>query len=55
MRGVQVDGSLNADVFDLISLHFTLTGDCLASTEVFVSARYGYEVSAEVIGEKVRP
>jgi myo-inositol 2-dehydrogenase/D-chiro-inositol 1-dehydrogenase len=52
VRGVRVDSSLNADVFDLVSLHFALSGDCLASIEVFVSARYGYEVSAEVIGEK---
>jgi myo-inositol 2-dehydrogenase/D-chiro-inositol 1-dehydrogenase len=52
VRGVQVDHSLKEDVFDLISLHFSLSGDCLASTEVYVSAQYGYEVSAEVLGEK---
>lgn len=52
VRGVQVNDSLDADVLDLISLHFTVSGDCLASAEVYLSAGYGYEVSAEVIGDK---
>jgi myo-inositol 2-dehydrogenase/D-chiro-inositol 1-dehydrogenase len=52
VRGVQVDDSLDADVLDLLSLHFTVDGGCLASAEVYLSAGYGYEVSAEVIGDK---
>lgn len=52
VRGVQVDDSLEAAVLDLLSLHFALDGDGLASAEVFLSAGYGYEVSAEVIGDK---
>ena len=51
-RGVQVNRSLEPGVYDLISLHFTLEGDCLASAEVYLSAHYGYEVSAEVLGDK---
>jgi len=37
---------------DLVLIQLGLTGDCLATIEVFVSADYGYEVTAEVVTER---
>jgi myo-inositol 2-dehydrogenase/D-chiro-inositol 1-dehydrogenase len=51
VQGTRVDRSLSSDVRELLLLHFSLAGDRLASIEVHLSARYGYEVSAEIIGE----
>lgn len=51
-QGVQVDGALENGVKDFVSLQLSLSGGCLGIVEVFLSARYGYEVTAEVIGEK---
>ncbi len=38
-------------VLDLQTFHLTLSGGSIATIEVFVAAKYGYEVSAEVVGE----
>lgn len=51
VQGTRVDRSLNSDVRELLLLQFSLADNRLASIEVHLSARYGYEVSAEVIGE----
>lgn len=51
-QGVRVDGALDSDVNDFVLVQLSFSGGRLGIIEVFLSARYGYEVSAEVIGEK---
>ena len=36
----------------MLLLQMTLTGDCLATIELFVAAEYGYEVAAEIVAER---
>ena len=50
-RGVRTEMSLQEDVCDLVLLQLSLSGDTLATIEVYVTAGYGYEVQAEVVGE----
>jgi hypothetical protein len=38
---------------DMLLIQMTFTGACLATVEVSVVLEYGYEVSAEVVGERV--
>jgi myo-inositol 2-dehydrogenase / D-chiro-inositol 1-dehydrogenase len=52
VRGVRSHAAFAADTTDLLLLEMTLTGDCLATIELFVAAEYGYEVSAEVVSER---
>lgn len=52
VRGVNNDPALGADTCDLQSVQLILTGGCIASVEVFVTARYGYEVNAELVCER---
>ena len=40
------------DTRDLVMLQLMLDGDCLATIEVYVAVEYGYEVTAEVVGER---
>ncbi|MCE1254129.1 MAG: Gfo/Idh/MocA family oxidoreductase [Anaerolineae bacterium] len=49
--GVRSHAEFSADTTDLLLMQLKLSNDCLASIEVFVSAEYGYEVAAEVVGE----
>jgi len=49
-RGLRVDPALDEDFYDLLLIQLLLSGDCLGTIEVFVSARYGYEVMAEIVG-----
>lgn len=49
-RGLRVDTALEENFYDLLLVHLQLSGDCLGTIEVFVSARYGYEVIAEIVG-----
>lgn len=49
-RGLRVDPTLDEDFYDLLLVQLQLSGDCVATIEAFVSARYGYEVVAEVVG-----
>jgi myo-inositol 2-dehydrogenase / D-chiro-inositol 1-dehydrogenase len=51
-RGFRVDPSLDEQFHDLLLVQLTLSGNCLGTIEVFVSARYGYEVVAEVVGSR---
>ena len=37
---------------DLVLIQMSLSGDCLATIEVFVAAEYGYEVTAEIVAER---
>jgi len=50
--GVRTEMSLQEDVCDLALLQLSLTNDTLATIEVYVTAGYGYEVRAEVVGER---
>jgi myo-inositol 2-dehydrogenase/D-chiro-inositol 1-dehydrogenase len=50
-RGVRSHPTFSADTTDLLLLQMTLTGDCLATIELYVAAEYGYEVSAEIVAE----
>ncbi len=52
VRGVRTEMSLQEDVCDLALLQISLTNDTLATIEVYVTAGYGYEVRAEVVGER---
>ena len=48
--GVATDPA--SGILDLQTFHLALSGGALAAIEVFVAADYGYEVSAEVVGER---
>ncbi len=52
VRGVRSHRSWSDDTTDLLLLQLTLSGDCLATIEVYAAAEYGYEVSAEVVCER---
>lgn len=49
-RGLRVDPALDDNFYDLLLVQLRLSGDCVGTIEAFVSARYGYEVVAEVVG-----
>jgi myo-inositol 2-dehydrogenase / D-chiro-inositol 1-dehydrogenase len=52
VRGVRSHATFSADTTDLLLLQMTLTGDCLATIELYVAAEYGYEVTAEIVSER---
>ncbi len=52
VRGVNNDPALGEDTADLQSVQLSMSGGCMASVEVFVTARYGYEVNAELVCER---
>jgi myo-inositol 2-dehydrogenase / D-chiro-inositol 1-dehydrogenase len=52
VRGVRSHVIFSAETTDLLLLQMTLTGDCLATIELYVAAEYGYEVSAEIVAER---
>jgi myo-inositol 2-dehydrogenase/D-chiro-inositol 1-dehydrogenase len=52
VRGVRTRPSFSAETVDLLLMQMLLSGDRLATIEVFVAAEYGYEVSAEIVGER---
>jgi myo-inositol 2-dehydrogenase/D-chiro-inositol 1-dehydrogenase len=52
VRGVNNDPALGEDTWDLQSVQLVMSGGCIASIEVFVTARYGYEVNAELVCER---
>lgn len=51
VRGANTTGS-SGGVFDLQLIHLTFSGGRLATIEVNVDARFGYEVGVEVVGVK---
>jgi myo-inositol 2-dehydrogenase/D-chiro-inositol 1-dehydrogenase len=51
-QGVRSRAAFSAETQDLILLQLRLSGDCLATIEVFAAAEYGYEVSAELVCER---
>jgi myo-inositol 2-dehydrogenase/D-chiro-inositol 1-dehydrogenase len=50
--GVRSHRSFGNGTTDLLLLQLRLSGDCLATVEVYAAAEYGYEVSAEIVGER---
>ena len=52
VRGVRSHASFSAETTDLLLVQMTLTGDCLATIELYMAAEYGYEVSAEIVSER---
>lgn len=52
VQGVRSHATFSPQTTDLLLLQMSLTGACLATVEVFASAEYGYEVTAEVVGER---
>lgn len=51
VRGLRSRPELAEDSRDLLLLQMTMTGGCLATAEIFMNAEYGYEVSAELVGQ----
>jgi myo-inositol 2-dehydrogenase/D-chiro-inositol 1-dehydrogenase len=52
VRGVRSHPTFSAETTDLLLMQMTLTGDCLATIELYMAAEYGYEVSAEIVAER---
>ncbi len=52
VRGVRTRASFSDETRDLLLMQMELSNGCLATVEVFVAAEYGYEVSAEIVGER---
>jgi myo-inositol 2-dehydrogenase/D-chiro-inositol 1-dehydrogenase len=50
VRGANTDATLGTDVWDLQVIQLAMSGGCLATIEVYVSAQYGYDVGVEVVG-----
>lgn len=51
VQGVSIDKSLGDNVWDVQLLHLRLSGNCLATIEVHVSVKYGYDVGVEIVGD----
>src|SRR5438552_6033382 len=52
VRGVRTHTSFSEETRDMLLLQMVLNGECLATVEVSVAVEYGYEVSAEIVGER---
>ena len=52
VQAVRAHPTFSAHTRDLVLIQMGLSGDCLATIEVFVSADYGYEVTAEIVSER---
>ena len=52
VRGVRTHASFSDETLDLLLMQMSLSGNCLATVEVFVAAEYGYEVTAEIVAER---
>ncbi|GAC1407125.1 MAG: Gfo/Idh/MocA family oxidoreductase [Ktedonobacteraceae bacterium] len=52
VRGVRTHTSFSDETRDMLLMQMALSGECLATVEVSVAVEYGYEVSAEVVGER---
>jgi myo-inositol 2-dehydrogenase/D-chiro-inositol 1-dehydrogenase len=50
--GVRTRATFSEQTRDLLLLQMALRDDRLATVEVFVAAEYGYEVGAEIVGER---
>lgn len=52
VRGVRTHTSFSDETQDMLLLQMALSGECLATVEVSVAVEYGYEVTAEIVGER---
>ena len=52
VRGVRTHASFSPETQDMLLMQMVLSGECLATVEVSVAMEYGYEVSAEIVGER---
>src|SRR3989441_10801119 len=52
VRGVRTHTSFSNETRDMVLIQMALSGECLATAEVSVAVEYGYEVSAEIVGER---
>ena len=52
VRGVNNSTDLGEDTWDLQSAQLGMSGGCMASIKVFVTASYGYEVNADLVCER---
>lgn len=52
VQGVRSHPGFSDQTTDLLLLQMSLTGACMATVEVFAAAEYGYEVTAELVGER---
>ena len=52
VRGVRTHTSFSDETRDMVLIQMGLSGECLATAEVSVAVEYGYEVSAEIVGER---
>ncbi len=52
VRGVRTHTSFSEETRDMLLIQMALSGECLATAEVSVAVEYGYEVSAEIVGER---
>lgn len=52
VRGVRTHTSSSDETRDMVLIQMVLNGGCLATVETSVAAEYGYEVSAEIVGER---
>lgn len=51
VRGARVNSSIEETAKDLLLLDLSLSDDLFAVIEVYLSAQYGYEVTAEIVGD----
>ncbi|NJM42630.1 MAG: Gfo/Idh/MocA family oxidoreductase [Anaerolineae bacterium] len=52
LRGARTRQSYGADMRDLLLFQFVLSGGGLATIEAYLTAEYGYDISAEVVCER---
>jgi myo-inositol 2-dehydrogenase/D-chiro-inositol 1-dehydrogenase len=52
VRGIRSHSSFSPETQDLLLVQMDLSGDCLATLEVYLAAEYGYEVNAEIVAER---
>jgi myo-inositol 2-dehydrogenase/D-chiro-inositol 1-dehydrogenase len=50
--GVRTHASFSNETLDMLLFQMTLSGNCLATIEASVAVEYGYEVLAEIVGER---
>jgi myo-inositol 2-dehydrogenase/D-chiro-inositol 1-dehydrogenase len=52
VQGVRTHASFSSETRDMLLIQMALGDECLATVEVSVAVEYGYDVSAEVVGER---
>ena len=52
VQGVRTHASFSDETLDMLLIQMRLSGECLATIEASVAVEYGYEVLAEIVGER---